>query len=73
VAIGVQAFERHVGWFIVSFHDGDAISVHAFHRRAHVSWLCGLEPGVQECRRRLDVSDRVQSQVPSSQVRAVIW
>ena len=29
VASGVQALERHLGWFIVAFHDGDAISVSA--------------------------------------------
>jgi len=63
VAIGVQALERHVGWFIVAFHNGDAISVHAFHQRAHVSRVCGVEPCMQERRRRLDVPDRVQRQV----------
>ena len=34
VAVRVKAFERHVGCFIVPFHDGDAISFHAFHQRA---------------------------------------
>ena len=63
VAVRVQAFERYVGWFIVAFHNGDALGVHAVHQRAHLNWLCGLEPGMQERRRRLDVPDRVQGQV----------
>jgi hypothetical protein len=64
VAVRVKAFERHVGRsFIVPFHDGDAISLHALHQRAHVSWLCGFEAGMQERRRWLDLPDRVQSQV----------
>lgn len=63
VAVWVEAFERHVGCFIVPFHDGDAISLHAFHQRAHLSWPSGVEAGVQERRRRLDVPDWVQRQV----------
>jgi hypothetical protein len=63
VAVRVKAFERHVGCFIVPFHDGDAISLHAFHQCAHVGWLCGPEAGMQERWRWLDLPSRVQSQV----------
>jgi hypothetical protein len=63
VAVRVQALERHVGLFIVPFRNGDAISLHALQQRAHVSCLSGLEAGMQERGRRLDVLNRVQSQV----------
>jgi hypothetical protein len=63
VAVRVKAFEGHVGCFIVPFHNGDAISLHACHRRSHVNWLRGFEAGMQERWRWLDVPDRVQSQV----------
>src|SRR5262249_21270579 len=63
VAVRVKALERHVGRFIFPFRNGDAISLHVFHQRAHVNWRGGLEAGMQERRRRLDVSHRVQGQV----------
>jgi hypothetical protein len=63
VAVRVKAFERHVGCLIVPFHDGDVIGFHAFHQRAYVSCVCGLEAGMQERWRRLDVRYWVQRQV----------
>ena len=60
VAVRVKAFERHVGGLIIPFHDGDAISFHAFHQRAHLGRFSCFEAGVQERRRRLDVPDRMQ-------------
>ncbi len=61
VAVRVKALVRHVGCFIVPFHDGDAIILYAFHQRAYVSWRCGLEAGMQERWRRFDLPNRVQS------------
>src|SRR5580698_1628303 len=63
VAVRVEALERRVGRFIVPFNDGDAVSFHAVHQRADVSWPCGLEAGMQERGRWRDVPGRVQRKV----------
>jgi hypothetical protein len=63
VPVRVEALERRVGGFIIPFCDGDAVSVHAVHQRAHVGGLGGLEAGLQEGGRRLDVPDRVERKV----------
>jgi hypothetical protein len=69
VAVRVKALERHVGRFIVPFRNGDAISIHAFHQRAHVSWRGGPEAGMQERRRRLDVPHRCRARSNPSALR----
>jgi hypothetical protein len=63
VAVRVEALEPRVGGFIIPFHNGDAVSFHAVHQRAHVSWPCCLEAGMQERARRLDIRYRVQREV----------
>ncbi len=63
MAVRIKAFERHVASFIVPFHDGYAIGLHAFHQRVHVGWLCGFEAGMQNAGDGPTSPNRMQSQI----------
>jgi len=36
VAVGVEAFERHAGGFVVALRNGDARALHVGHQGAHL-------------------------------------
>ena len=69
VAVRVQALERRVGGFIVTFDDGDAVSFHAVQQCVHVCGGCGLEAGMQELGQRLDICYRCSARSNPSALR----